>query len=144
VALYTEEPAIWAPAVRALQAPRVGVALQPEGTAVIVQQVGDWEVDHLVILSHVARWLHISQSIKAMIVIEGLQGKPAAEVCTEPQIGQAQYYQWHDQFLAHAPKAFEVHKHSHEESRLEQENVRSKKLVGKLLLYRKKRGAVFG
>jgi len=39
-----------------------------------------------------------------MIVLEGLKGKPVAEVCTEHQISQAQYYQWRDQFLAHAPK----------------------------------------
>jgi hypothetical protein len=61
VALYTEEPAIWAPAVRALQAPWVKVAFQPEATAVIVQQVGYGKVDHTVILPHVARWLHMSQ-----------------------------------------------------------------------------------
>lgn len=71
---------------------------------------------------------------KAMIVIEGLKGKPVAELCTEHQISQAQYYQWRDQFLAHAPKAFEVHEHSRKEARLEQENVRLKKLVGELLL----------
>ena len=46
---------------------------------------------------------------KAMIVLEGLKGKPVAEICTEHQISQAQYYQWRDQFLAHAAKAFEVH-----------------------------------
>ena len=63
MALYTEEPAIWAPTVRALQAPRVKVAFQPEGTAVIVQQVGYGEIDHTVILPHVARWLHMSRDI---------------------------------------------------------------------------------
>jgi transposase len=45
----------------------------------------------------------------AMIVIEGLKGKPVAELCTEHQISQAQYYQRRDQFLAHAPNALEVH-----------------------------------
>jgi transposase-like protein len=40
---------------------------------------------------------------QAMIVIEGLKGKSVAELCTEHQISQAQYYQWRDQFLAHAP-----------------------------------------
>jgi Transposase len=33
---------------------------------------------------------------KAMIVIEGLRGKPAAEICTEHHMSQVQYYQWRD------------------------------------------------
>jgi hypothetical protein len=61
-ALYTEEPAIWAPAVWALQAPGVKVAFQPEATPVVVQQVGYREVDHPVILPHAARWLHMSRA----------------------------------------------------------------------------------
>ena len=30
---------------------------------------------------------------KAAIVVQGLKGKPVAELCTEHQISQAQYYQ---------------------------------------------------
>ena len=30
---------------------------------------------------------------KALIVLEGLKGKPIAEICTEHQISQSQYYQ---------------------------------------------------
>ena len=41
---------------------------------------------------------------KAIIVLEGLKGKPAATICQDYQIRQAQYYQWRDQFLANAPK----------------------------------------
>jgi transposase-like protein len=48
----------------------------------------------------------------ALIVLEGLKGKTVAELCTEHQISQAQYDQWRDQCLAHAPKAFEVHEHN--------------------------------
>jgi transposase-like protein len=62
---------------------------------------------------------------KALIVLESLQGNPVAEICTEHQIGQSRYYQWCDQFLAHAGQAFEVHQHTRREARLEQENVRS-------------------
>ena len=36
---------------------------------------------------------------KAMIVLEGLKGRPVAELCNVHQICQAQYYQWRDQFL---------------------------------------------
>jgi transposase-like protein len=75
---------------------------------------------------------------KAMIVLEGLKGKPVAEICTEHQISQSQYYQWRDQFLAHAARAFEVHQHTRKEGRLEQENARLKRLVGELLLELKK------
>ena len=71
---------------------------------------------------------------KAIIVLEGLKGKPVAEICIEHQISQSQYYQWRDQFLAHAAQAFEVHQHTRTEARLEQENARLKNLVGELLL----------
>ena len=81
---------------------------------------------------------------KAMIVIEGLKGKPVAEICTEHQISQAQYYQWRDQFLAHAPKAFEVHEQSQREARLTRENARLKTLVGELTFELKKSDEVLG
>jgi transposase-like protein len=81
---------------------------------------------------------------KAMIVIEGLKGKPVAELCTEHQISQAPYSQWRDQFLAHAPKAFEVHEQSQREARLAQENARWKTLVGELTLALKKSDEVLG
>ena len=81
---------------------------------------------------------------KALIVLQGLKGKPMAELCTEHQISQAQYYQWRDQFLANASKTFEVHQQTQREARLEQENGRLKKLVGELTLELKKSEEVFG
>jgi transposase-like protein len=81
---------------------------------------------------------------KAMIVMEGLKGKPVAELCAEHQISQAQYYQWRDQFLTHAPKAFEVHEQSQREARLARENARLKTLVGELTLELKKSDEVLG
>jgi transposase-like protein len=81
---------------------------------------------------------------KAMIVLEGLKGKPVAELCHEHQLSQAQYDQWRDQLLAHAAKAFEVHEQSQREARLTQENARLKTLVGELTLERKNSDAVFG
>jgi transposase-like protein len=81
---------------------------------------------------------------KAMIVLEGLKGKPVAELCNEHQLSQAQYYQWRDQFLAHAAKAFEVHEQSQREARLTQENARLKTLVGEWTLELKKSDEVFG
>jgi transposase-like protein len=81
---------------------------------------------------------------KAMIVLEGLKGKPVTDICTEHQISQAQYYQWRDQFLAHAAKAFEVHEQSQREARLARENARLKTLVGELTLELKKSDEVLG
>jgi transposase-like protein len=81
---------------------------------------------------------------KAMIVIEGLKGKPVAEICNEHQISQSLYYQWRDQFLANAAKAFEVHQHIQQEARLEQENARLKQLVGELTLELKKSDELLG
>ena len=75
---------------------------------------------------------------KALIVLQGLKGKPIAEVCSEHQISQAQYYQWRDQFLANMEKAFEVARQSDREARLERQNERLKNLVGELTLELKK------
>jgi transposase-like protein len=81
---------------------------------------------------------------KALIVLEGLKGKPVAEICTEHQISQSLYYQWRDQFLAHAAKVFEVQQHTKKEARLEQENARLKQLVGELTLELKKGDELLG
>jgi transposase-like protein len=67
---------------------------------------------------------------KVMIVLQGLQGKPVAEICTEHQISPSQYYQWRDQSLATATKAFEDPQRIRKEARLQQENARLKPLVG--------------
>ena len=44
---------------------------------------------------------------KAIVVIQGLKGKPVSEICAEHQISQAQYYMSRDQFLSNASRAFE-------------------------------------
>ena len=69
---------------------------------------------------------------KALVVLEGLQGKSVAEICTEHQISQSLYYQWRDQFLANAAKAFDDPQRTRKEARLAQENARLKQLVGEL------------
>jgi transposase len=69
---------------------------------------------------------------KALIVREGLKGKSVAEICTEHRISQSLYYQWRDQFLANAAKAFDDPQRTRKEARLEQENTRLKPLVGEL------------
>ena len=81
---------------------------------------------------------------KALIILEGLKGKPVAEICTEHQITQSLYYQWRDQFLANAAKAFETHQQTRKEARLEQENARLKQLVGELSLAFKQSDELLG
>ena len=75
---------------------------------------------------------------KAIVVLEGLKGKPVGAICQDYQISQAQYYQWRDLFLAHASKVFEVFQQTDREGRLQRENTRLKNLVGELTLELKK------
>ena len=80
----------------------------------------------------------MGSTAKTLIVLEGLKGKPVAELCNEHQISQAQYYHWRDQFLSHAHKAFETQKVEQRELRLRKENTKLKNLVGELTLELKK------
>jgi transposase-like protein len=67
---------------------------------------------------------------KSMIVLQGLKGKPLAELCAEHQITQTQYYQWRDQFLANMHQVFMTD--DRKEKPLTRENVRLKKIIGDL------------
>jgi transposase-like protein len=75
---------------------------------------------------------------KVKLVIQGLHGKPVAELCNEYQISQSLYDQWRDQFLAKASRAFDVQQHHRHEARLARENARLRTLVGELTLELKK------
>ena len=73
---------------------------------------------------------------KAAIVLQGLKGRPVADICTEHQISQAQYYQWREQFVKKMPWLFsntERREHS-----LMRENSRLKKIIGELTVELKK------
>jgi transposase-like protein len=70
--------------------------------------------------------------------------KAVAAICNEYQISPSLYYQWREQFLAHASNAFEAHQHTQTEARLAQENARLKRLVGELTLERNKSDALLG
>jgi transposase-like protein len=59
---------------------------------------------------------HWDAKTNARIVLQGLQGKPVAGLCPEHQRSQSRYYQWRDQFLAHADKAVEVPQHARQEA----------------------------
>jgi transposase-like protein len=74
---------------------------------------------------------------KSTVVLEGLKGRPVADICTEHQISQAQYYDWREQFLKRMPALFSDN--GRREKLLNRENSRLKKLVGELTLELKKR-----
>jgi transposase-like protein len=67
---------------------------------------------------------------KATVVLEGLKGRSVGAICQDYQIGQAQYYQWRDQFLTNVPKTFESAQQTDREVRLKRENARLKISLG--------------
>ena len=73
---------------------------------------------------------------KAAIVLQGLKGRPAADICTEHQISQAQYYQWRDQFMQKMPQVFT--NTERRQASLERENGQLKKMIGELTVELKK------
>jgi transposase-like protein len=73
---------------------------------------------------------------KAMIVLQGLKGKPLSEICFEHQITQSQYYLWRDQFLAKMHLAFI--EDDRKEKVLTRENACLKKIIGDLTVELKK------
>ena len=75
---------------------------------------------------------------KARIVLEGLQGRSIASICTEYEISQSMYYRWRDTFLANAAQAFESKAVTRREERLLAENKKLKQAVGELALELKK------
>ena len=75
---------------------------------------------------------------KARIVLEGLQGRSIASICTEYEISQSMYYRWRDTSLANAAQAFESKAVNRREERLLSENKKLKQAVGELALELKK------
>jgi transposase-like protein len=80
---------------------------------------------------HRRRW---EAHTTAKIGLQGLQGKPVAEICQEYQISQSLDDHWRDQFLAHASTTFESPQQARQETRLARANARLKTLVGEWLL----------
>lgn len=73
---------------------------------------------------------------KAIIVLEGLKGKPVADICREYQISQSHYYRWRDKFLANMPRVFEDT--TGREASLSREVNELKQVIGDLALELKK------
>ena len=73
---------------------------------------------------------------KALIVMEGIKGKPVGEICAEHQLSQSQYYRWRDEFLANIHQVFDGT--DKKEERLIKENKRLKQIIGDLTIELKK------
>lgn len=73
---------------------------------------------------------------KAIIVMEGIKGKPVNEICAEHQLSQSQYYRWRDEFFANIHQVFESNNKNDE--RLVKENMRLKQIIGDLTVELKK------
>jgi transposase-like protein len=77
-----------------------------------------------------------SAKTKALIVMEGIKGKPVTEICTEHQLSQSQYYRWRDEFFANMHQVFENTEKKDEQ--LVRENQRLKQIIGDLTVELKK------
>jgi transposase-like protein len=75
------------------------------------------------------RW---DSKTKAKIVLEGLSGRSVADICTDYQISQVQYYQWRDKLLGEAYRAFEKGGAESEVTRLRKRNARLQQIIGAL------------
>ena len=75
---------------------------------------------------------------KAKIVLEGIKGRPVAEICNEYQISQSMYYAWRDMFLSNMGSAFDQKQQDSREAYLKKENKKLKSLVGELTIELKK------
>jgi len=75
---------------------------------------------------------------KAKVVLEGLSGKPLAEVCSQYGIQQNQYYQWRDRFLQQAFRAFENHHDASREERLKERIAHLERTLGAVTFELKK------
>jgi transposase-like protein len=98
-------------------------------------------------LSKIVKWLKEEETAamtrrkwdpktKATIVLQGLKGRPVADICIEHQISQAQYYQWREQFMTRMPQLFATTERR--EQTLTRENTRLKKIIGDLTVELKK------
>ncbi len=75
---------------------------------------------------------------KAKVVLEGLGGRPVAELCNAWQISQTQYYKWREAFLVGAHRAFDTPRNGSGEQELRRQNAELKTVVGELTLELKK------
>jgi len=80
----------------------------------------------------------MDNKIKFQAVLEGFRGKSVADVCTQYQIHQSQYYKWRDEFLARGPELFERKSKTRKEFILEEQLRLAKDLLADMQIELKK------
>ena len=75
---------------------------------------------------------------KSRIILEGLKGRPVADVCIEHQISQSMYYSWRDQFLSNMSQVFETKKIDQREAYQNHQIDKMKKIIANLTIELKK------
>lgn len=79
-----------------------------------------------------------SASEKAHIVLEGLKGRPVAEICNIHQISQSMYYAWRDKFHDNLAGIFIHPRPTNKELELSAENKLLRECIVDLTLELKK------
>ena len=82
--------------------------------------------------------IKLTNSQKFQLVIEGIKGRPVAEICSAYGICQAHYYRLRDHFLQKGEQVFLVDKTNVKEAKLSLENRKLKQCVAELTLELKK------
>ena len=75
---------------------------------------------------------------KSRIILEGLKGRPVADICVEHQISQSMYYSWRDQFLSNMGQVFETKKIDQREAYQNHQIDKMKKIIADLTIELKK------
>jgi len=75
---------------------------------------------------------------KSKIILEGLKGRPVAEICFEHQISQSMYYNWRDQFLSNMGQVFETKKIDQRQAYQNRQIDNMKKIIADLTIELKK------
>jgi len=75
---------------------------------------------------------------KSRIILEGLKGRPVADICIEHQISQSMYYSWRDQFLSNMGQVFETKKIDQREAYQNRQIDKMKKIIADLTIELKK------
>ena len=75
---------------------------------------------------------------KSKIILEGLKGRPVADICIEHQISQSMYYSWRDQFLTNMGQVFDTKKIDQREAYQHHKIDKMKRIIADLTIELKK------
>ena len=75
---------------------------------------------------------------KSQIILEGLKGRPVADICLGHQISQSMYCKWRHQFLSNMGHVFETKKFNQREAYQNRQIDKMKKIIADLTIELKK------